>query len=1009
MTYDEKTVYVTVQVAADIENDTLTVNSVNVTDAQGNSIPLLFTNTYRAAAVSEVIEGSKSMTGRTLAAGMFQFHLMDADTGEVLQTVTNDAEGKIAFELDYAEAGEYDYIIAERIPVTVDADGRLSGVLYDTNTWPVSVSVYDNLEGQLVAEASYPEGAPAFVNDYTPAPTTAVIRGSKILEGRSQTAGEFTFELYEADGRYIPLDSEPDGTATTYDAGNGAFAFDFGSRIYTEGGGYHYLVVEKNTGDGQIDYDTTVFYVLVSVTDNGEGRLESKVTVGSGIDANGTITVPVNAMEFYNVFNHAAAKLTISGSKTLEDHAWNHDSEHHAFTFALYEANEEFVVAEGVAPVTASNDPAAVGSEGAFRFPELTFEEEGTYYYVVRELFPAGVTTEDPRDDATGIVYDTKEFHVTVTVAEDPADPLALKATYTVKGAEAIEFVNRYTTEGSVLATITGKKVLEGRMLHADGFTFILKDSSGREVERVINNGDGTSNEGTFSFHALSFEQAGTYTYTVTEENGDVAGVSYSKEVYTVTVKVDHKDGRLLEPVITYKKGNETAADMVFTNVYKAGESDKLVLNGTKALMGGILKDRQFTFELYAATVDAEGAFVQGEKLDETTNSGTAFAFEGLSYKEPGEYFYIIKEQAGDESGVTYDDNEFYVTVLVEDPGTGRLTADVEQIAAKETVSGAGVVFTNLFTPAPIDVVFGGTKQLSGRNMEDGEFTFELYRTGADHIVAEGTLPIETAVNVGKEFTFDAVTLDAVGSYYYVLKEQKGTAAHVTYDSTVYLVTVQVSNNNGTLEKQVTYKVGNEEKSEIVFHNTYKKPDPQPSPIEIELEVEKVLRGSGYRGGLEDFVFELVDEDGEVVDTARSNDDGEATLTVGTFRKADAGKTYTFYVCEVDTEIRGMTYSSRVYEVEITVYYDSGRNKLTYELVKDGDVVDADEPFVFTNIYNPGGPGSPVDPYDPTYEPYEPTSPKTGDEGLGQWIAMLILGTLGFVTTAVFWMKRRRA
>ena len=108
-----------------------------------------------------------------------------------------------------------------------------------------------------------------------------------------------------------------------------------------------------------------------------------------------------------------------------------------------------------------------------------------------------------------------------------------------------------------------------------------------------------------------------------------------------------------------------------------------------------------------------------------------------------------------------------------------------------------------------------------------------------------------------------------------------------------------------------------------------------------------------------------------------------------------------------------MDYSTREYEVEITVYYDSARNKLTYELVKDGETVDADEPFVFTNVYRPGVPGKPVDPYDPPYnpphDPYEPSSPKTGDAGVGIWITMLVVSALGFAVTVLVMCKRRRA
>ncbi len=1014
VTYDSKTLYVTVHVTADLEDGALTVNSVNVTDASGANKALSFSNTYRAAATDAVIEGTKEMTGsRKLAANMFQFYLYETDSsyavsGDPIQTVRNDGSGNVAFDLDYNTVGEHYYVVAERIPTSLDDRGRLNGVQYDETTYRVKVTVTDDLEGSLVAEVSYLDGAPAFVNDYTPAPTTANITGGKVLSGQFQKAGDFSFALYETDLRFVPLDNVADATATTYEAADGSFDFDFGPLTYTQAGGYRYIVVEQNTGDHQVDYDETIYYVLVNVTDNGSGKLVAATTVGTSIDSNAAISVTTPAIEFFNVFNHSAAELVLSGKKTLSGHEWSHEETEHTFTFELYSANEEYVIVEGSAPMTASNDPAAEGSEGDFSFEKLTFEEEGDYYYVVREKLPAGVTADEPRDDSTGIIYDLKEHHIHVTVAVDPEDSTALKATYTVDGVEApITFTNTYTTEGSVIATISGKKLLQGRPLHADGFSFVLKEDA-KELETVSNTGDGVSNEGTFSFAPLTFDEAGTYTYTVEEVKGDTAGVTYSEEVYTVTIKVEDKDGKLLTPVVTYKKGLVSADEMVFTNTYKAGASDKLTLSGTKTLKGGVLGDDRFTFELYTATLDADGAFVRGSKLDETTNSGTAFTFEGEAYEATGEYYYIITEQAGSETGVTYDDNEFYITVVVEDDGSGKLKAHVDQIARKKETVASGVNFTNIFTPEPIDVALGGTKTLNGRSLVDGEFTFELYETGADHIVAEGALPADTAVNTGKTFSFDEITLDKVGSYYYVIKEQKGTLAHVTYDSTVYLVTVEVDNNNGVLEETITYRVGSEEKTTAAFVNNYKKPDPQPDPIEIELEVEKILKGSGYRKGLEDFKFELVDEDDKVIDTARTDDDGEATLTVGTFRKSDAGKTYTYYVYEVDTDIPGMTYSNREYEVEITIYYDSSRNKLTYELVKDGDVVDEDEPFVFTNIYNPGGGPGPKDPYVPD-DPYRPSSPKTGDEGVGLWITMLILGSFGFAATAIALFKRRRA
>ena len=1020
VTYDDATFYVTIRVVADLEDGALVVNAVNVTDAAGVSTALHFRNTYSAAAVDAVISGTKELTGtRKLAANMFQFYLYETGSdysvsGEPVQTVTNDAEGEVVFELNYTAPGEYYYVVSERTPAGLAADERLNGVDYDETTYRVLVTVTDDLRGNLIADVSYLDGAAEFVNDYTPAPTEdVVLGGSKVLSGRNQVAGEFTFALYETDAKFVPVDNVAEATAVNVPAAGTGYTFTFDALNFDRAGGYRYIIVEQRGSDSQIAYDPIVYYVLINVSDNGNGQLIAQVDLGNAIDANAAITSPVTAMEFFNVFTHTPAELTLEGTKVLLGHDWSHDEMEHTFSFELYDANEEFVVADGAQPVVVSNDPAKAGQEGKFTFPEMTFEEEGTYYYVVREKLPAGVNAQSPRDESTGIIYDMTEHHVTVTVAEDPADPSALKADYVVDGsASGITFTNQYTAEGEVFATISGKKILEGRNLHTDGFSFVLKDSTGKEIETVINHGDGTTNEGTFSFHALTFNAAGTYTYTVEEIKGNVPGVTYSNEVYTVVIEVGHKDGKLLEPVVTYQKNGAAVNEISFTNTYKAAASEPLVLEGTKALVGGILKDGAFTFELYQAEKNAEGSFVKGVKLDDATNENGKFAFEGQTYDQVGEYYYIVSEQAGSETGVTYDDNVFYVTVVVEDPGDGRLVAKVDQIDRDEHTVGVGINFTNTFTPAPIDVSFSGTKSLSGRTMEAGEFTFELYEVGADHTVAEGTTALMTAVNAADgSFVFDPVELESVGSYYFVIKEQKGTAAHVTYDVTTYNVTINVSNHDGVLEKEVIYKVGSETKDAVTFQNSYKKPDPQPNPITVELNVEKIMKGN-YRYGAENFKFELVDEEGNVVDTARSDEDGEAVLTAGTFKKADAGKTYVYYLYEVDTDISGMIYSTREYEVEISIYYDSASNKLSYELVKDGDVVDEDEPFVFTNIYNPGGPKDPEPPYDPfePYEPIKPTSPDTGDTGIGGWITLLVIGCLGFVmTVCVMVFKKRRA
>lgn len=1014
VTYDETELFVTVHVTADTENGKLVVNSVNATDAQGVSKALSFTNTYVPAPAQQTLTATKAMTGRELAAGMFQFYLYETDdtyavSGEPVQTVQNAADGSVSFDLTYNTVGEHYYVIAERMPAYAE-NGKFHGVTYDENQYRVQVVVRDNLDGQLVTEVSYLDGDAEFVNDYTPEPVTAAIGGVKTLSGRDMLAGDvFTMSLYRTDAAFGNPVWVQDTNVYADADGNLVFAFD--SVEYSEAGGYRYIITEKNNGDSQIAYDGSIFYVIVNVADDTRGNLTAEVVYGNAA-SNGAITSKIKEVEFYNVFTHYPAELTLTGEKTLKDHAWKHDGKNHDFVFELYSANEEFEVTAGETPELARTNSENTGSEGKFSFPKMEFNQAGTYYFVVREQLPAGATAEAPRDPDTGIIYDVTENHVTVTVAEDPADPLRLKATYEVKGKDGITFTNEYSVEDQVFVPIEGKKIMDGRALHAEGFTFVLKDAAGNVLQTVRNTADGTSSEGTFAFQPLHFVDDGIYTYTVAEqipaEADKLPGVTYDETVYTVTVEIGHHEGSFTDPVVTYRKGNEAANGIVFTNRYKGTASEPLVLEGTKVLHGGIMKDI-FSFELYEAKEEADGTFAPvGAALETVTNAGTKISFTGISYDEVGSYHYIVKETAGTETGYTYDDNEFYVTVVVEDFGDGQMQARVDRVVAKETTDGVGIVFVNTYTPDPVPLVLSGSKTLSGRALHDGEFTFELYATGADHIVPEGTLPVDTAANTGKEFAFDEILLDKVGSYYYVVKEQKGDLAHVTYDSTVFHITVHVSNADGVLETEVLYSAGGQTKNGIEFINTYRKPDPQPDDLDVTIDVEKVLRGEDYRYGLEGFEFELVDADGELVDTAVSDRRGEATLDVGTFKKKDAGKTFTYYLYEVDTDIDGMQYSTREYKVQITVLYDSARNKLSYELIKDGEEVERDEPFVFTNVYAPGGGRDPYDPVKPS-DPYIPSSPHTADEGLGTWITMLCISGLGLAAVLFVMLRRKKA
>ena len=608
--YDENTIFAQVHVVADLTTGALVINSLNYVNADMVNVPAVIRNTYSAAATDITIVADKTLTGsRELAAGMFQFAIYETDStytvsGQPLQTLANDSRGEAHFVLDYTSVGEHYYVIRERIPTRLDANGRLNGVKYDDTAYRVKVTVTDNLEGQLEATATYPDGQVSFVNDYTPTPVSTTLTGNKTLSGYTQEEGTFSFALYRTDAHFVPLDNVAEDTAANYAAGNGIFAFRFDELTFSEPGGYRYIIVEEDTGNRQVTYDPTVFYVLIEVTDNGEGRLVANTVIGTGVNSTGAITIPVTGMEFFNVFDHSDATLTITGNKTLAGQSWDPANADQVFTFELYEANEDHTVIEGQVPLTATNDPAATGAEGTFAFPALTFSQKGTYYYVVSEQLPRNVDASDPRDDSTGIVYDTAKHNLTVTVDVDPQDPTRLKATYTVDNtANAVTFTNTYTVEGNASVTIDAQKVLVGGTLEPGKFSFNLYetdaqyDITGRTPIGTLTNGA----DGSFRFDqnntpALGYTEKGTHYYVLVEDASDpIDGIRYDTRAYRFRADVTDDGRGNLVASLTCVNGNA----VVFTNVAhdQIVQKDAVlpaaptaVINGQKVNPGQLLR-----------------------------------------------------------------------------------------------------------------------------------------------------------------------------------------------------------------------------------------------------------------------------------------------------------------------------------------------------------------------------------------------------------------------------------
>ena len=439
------------------------------------------------------------------------------------------------------------------------------------------------------------------------------------------------------------------------------------------------------------------------------------------------------------------------------------------------------------------------------------------------------------------------------TVKEVDKDGIDWKAdNYTAGKVTAVEgSTNEFTVENTYTAspgeaTITATKVLTGRDLADGEFEFVLTETTeGVEkphTETVTNVG------GNITFAPISYEKAGTYTYTITETKGELPGITYDETPVNVTVVVTDKEGKL-EAAVTY--GNE---DNQFENTYTASPGEAKI-TATKVLTGRELADGEFEFVLTETT---EG--VETPHTETVTNVGGNITFAPISYEKAGTYTYTITETKGELPGITYDETPVNVTVVVTDK-EGKLETAV-------TYENEDSQFENAYTATPGEANITATKVITGRELADGEFEFVLTET-TEGVEKPHT---ETVTNVGENITFAPITYDKAGTYTYTITETKGELPGVTYDETPVNVTVVVIDKEGKLETAVTYENGDSQ-----FENTYK-----PADGALVLEVSKVLTGREIKDG--EFSFELINAEGQVIHTV-SNEAGKVIFPAITLSK----------------------------------------------------------------------------------------------------------------------------
>ena len=870
--------------------------TLSVTHVLKGTEPAEFKNTYSVTPLDAELDFglSKAIDGRDWTDGdEFSFTitapegvpLPDPATATVSKGDAEDGIAAIKFgKIHFAAAGTYKYEIRENAGSTV-------GMTYDAHVATAEVTVTEDGEGNLTANVTKKENG-RFTNTYRTELNYTAAGGlwlSKYLDGRPMTEGQFTFTVTPADdasARALGLLPGANGfkSPAAAEATVGLIDILAGHEvIFTQadaGKTFKYTVAEKNDGQPGYTYDDAVRTVTIAIVDDTAGTLTATTTVSGGpegthetVHKSGENKVEKALVPFHNSYSattntpggtaaQVVATKTLTGRPMADGEFW--------FGIAY---QGELVAYENLKPNigghvsfdTLHYDTKMLANLEAAGLAYRT-DKDGKLawtinYTAYEDLFglPNGVSATTWSFGFKVIVVDNGDGTLTATVDYGGVEPLFEN----VYGADAVDAALTGTkklqvAEGLTPADITGKFTFTVTADEAGApmpeRTTVTNDAAGNvdfgkihftledlnralgvtddatdraeadeadEVEAdeaeaeeadadVDTNADEPSDESEPT--APTAPRSHTFAYTVTE-SGSAPGVTNDanatrKVSYTVT---DDGAGHLS----VVRDGDDGAA-FTFTNTYGVTPTDSSVTDQVKTvkrLTGRDLAAGEFTFELLEDDVVVANG---------TNDANGTVTLSPIRYEAPGTHTYTLREACpnalGLYKGVTYDGTTYTVVTTVSDNGDGTLTAAHKLEGATESAG-----FTNKYHAMPTQVSIGAIKVLEGRELKKDEFSFKLVGEDIESTVAN---------DADGKISFDKFEYDEPGTHVYTISEVKGDEVGMTYDKSVFTVTVNVvDDGEGNLKANVAFTKGDKSVEGIVFNNTYKKPEtPVPTP-----------------------------------------------------------------------------------------------------------------------------------------------------------------------------------
>lgn len=813
--------------------------------------------------------------------------------------------------------GVYRYQVKER-------KGDNPGVTYDSRTWILTVTVQDDLTTftrRITANTTcdgVQSDAIQFTNTYAPKDTTVTLTAHKTFGNANNSHAkltDFQFQLFDNEQAVgVPVqtvNAAEDGTIRFQ-----PLTFTASQLKGNKSKTFTYTVREIRRSAGGVNYDSHMGMWQITVTDDLTGQLKAQ-----------TRTNAAHPTTFTNTYQAKPVSVQFRAHKTLND------PDHTGIR--LQAGQYEFKCVEdktgGQAGTAKTND-----QQGNILFDTISYTKTGVYDYTLSEV----------HGDKGGVTYDATKHHVKVTVTDNGEGQLLADVKYD-NGTNIPEFTNTYHAQPATDNPTAVKKMTASKgnkyTLKGEDFAFTLHQQS---APANVSNADQTKRndqQGNIRFDQLSFPLVGTYVFTMSEQDTTVPGVTKDGTVATITYVVKDVDhtGKLtvVSKTVTPTTG-ANGKNITFTNHYSpknVGYSISGVKNivNTDTATSRVPQDGEFKFQLNAVSAhDSDGNAISMNDMPmpagnqngtvTVTNKGSGFTFGQMVYTMPGVYTYHVKELAGTDKTIGYSTQEYDVTVTVTDQD-GMLAATAD----RQTND---IRFDNTYTPTPVSVRLEADKHLTGRDLNDNEFTAELKDSNGNLLQTKqfARVPRDAQSESDKEknvregdgtLEFDKLTFDKTGVYTYTVDEQDGTLGGVTYDTTSHTVTITVTEDakSHRLAASVAYSNGKANEKSILFQNTY-----QPEDVLVELSAKKNLSGRELQAY--EFEFELVDDKGNVIDSEKNDKDGDIRFKPLTYGRDNDGVDdcgeHRYVIREKNTGEKNVTYDKTEHHVTVTVSDD---------------------------------------------------------------------------------------